>query len=160
MAPSRAARAAAVARILTGVIFIGAGIGKVAGDFVRGGFAASAREVAEGPSWPFWSVFLRSIVIPNATGFGWFVALAEIALGVSLLLGFLVRPATLGGIVLMLLVLFGQSHVPGKEWTTWVTAGLTTKFALLLLWLLFIVDAGRGWGLDARLRKGPRLRLR
>jgi hypothetical protein len=37
-----------------------------------------------------------------------------------------------------------------------VTAGLTTKFALLLLWLLFLADAGRIWSLDARLRKRAR----
>ena len=38
----------------------------------------------------------------------------------------------------------------------WITAGLTPKFAFLLLLLLCAVDAGRVWGLDGRRRKSPR----
>ena len=58
----------------------------------------------------------------------------------------------------MALILLGQTHVTKGGWEAWVTAGLTAKFALLLLWLLFLEDAGRAWGLDARLRRGPRRR--
>jgi uncharacterized membrane protein YphA (DoxX/SURF4 family) len=97
-------------------------------------------------------------VIPNATGFGWFFALAELTLGVALILGLLTRAAAVGGILLMVILLLGQTDVRKGRWTEWVTAGLPTKFALLLLWLLFLADAGRVWGIDARLRRRPRAR--
>lgn len=145
----------AIVRIVTGVIFVAEGVSKIRGDFVRGGFAESVRETA-GHSWAFWASFLRSVVLPNAGAFGWFFALAELALGIALVLGFLTRAAAVGGVLLMLILLLGQTNVGGGSWEDWVTAGLTSKFALLLLWLLFLADAGRVWGLDARLRRGPR----
>jgi thiosulfate dehydrogenase [quinone] large subunit len=145
----------AIARILTGVIFVAEGWGKIAGEFVRGGFAESVRETA-GHAWPFWSSFLRSAVLPNAGAFSWFFAVAELALGIALVFGFLTRIAAVGGMLLMVILLLGQTNVGEGSWEKWVTAGLTSKFALLLLWLLFLADAGRDWGLDARLRRRPR----
>ncbi len=158
MASTRPAYAVAIVRIATGVIFLAEGFSKITGNFVRGGFAESAREIASGRAWPLWSGFLRAIVIPNATGFGWFFALAELALGVALILGFLTRAAAVGGILLMVILLLGQTDVRKEGWTEWITAGLPTKFALLLLWLLFLADAGRVWGIDARFRRRPRAR--
>ncbi|HEX9303652.1 MAG TPA: DoxX family protein [Thermoanaerobaculia bacterium] len=158
MASTRTAYSVAIVRIVTGVIFFAEGFSKITGDFVQGGFVQSAREMAAGKAWPFWSGFLKSVVIPNATGFGWFFALAELALGVALILGFLARAAAVGGILLMVILLLGQTDVRKGGWTEWVTAGLPTKFALLLLWLLFLADAGRVWGIDARVGRRPRAR--
>lgn len=157
VSPSRAAHGVALARILTGIIFVAEGVSKIRGEFVRGGFADSVREIAE-RAWPFWASFLRSTVLPHAAAFGWFFAIAELALGIALVLGLLTRIAAIGGMLLMVLILLGQTHVTKGGWEAWVTAGLTAKFALLLLWLLFLEDAGRAWGLDARLRRGPRRR--
>lgn len=158
---SRSSKGVAVVRILTGVVFIAEGWAKIAGVFVRGGFAESVREAASGKAWPFWSSFLHRVVLPNAGAFAWFFALAELALGLALLLGLLTRPAAAGGVVLMLILLLGQTNVAGSTWDQWVTAGLTAKFALLLLGVLFLTDAGRVWGMDAKLRKAhPRLRAR
>jgi thiosulfate dehydrogenase [quinone] large subunit len=158
MASTRTAYPVAIVRIVTGVIFFAEGFSKVTSDFVRGGFAQSAREMAAGKAWSFWSAFLRAVVIPNATTFGWFFALAELALGVALIFGFLTRPAAVGGILLMVILLLGQTDVRKGGWTQWVTAGLPTKFALLLLWLLFLADAGSVSGIDSRLRRRPRAR--
>jgi thiosulfate dehydrogenase [quinone] large subunit len=151
------ARGVAIARILTGVIFVAEGVSKIRGEFVRSGFAESVRETA-GHAWPFWASFLRSTVLPNAGAFGWFFAIAELALGIALVLGLLTRVAAAGGMLLMVILLLGQTRVTEGGWEAWVTAGLVSKFALLLLWLLFLADAGRTWGLDARLRRGPRRR--
>jgi thiosulfate dehydrogenase [quinone] large subunit len=156
MTATRTGRAIAIVRILTGAIFVAEGWGKIAGHFVRGGFAESVRETASGGAWPFWSSFLRSVVLPNASAFAWFVAAAELALGTALVLGLLTRAAAVGGILLMSILLLGQTNVGRADWTRWVTAGLTSKFALLLLWLLFLTDAGRAWALDARLRERKR----
>ena len=153
------ARLAAAARIATGVLFVAEGAGKLAGNFVRGGFASSAKEMAR-VSWPFWRFFLQSVVVPHAGIFGWVFALAELAVGIGLLLGFAARAAAAGGAALMVAILLGQSYVPGAKWDGWITAGLTTKFALLLLLLILASDAGRVWGLDGRLRRTPHLRRR
>jgi thiosulfate dehydrogenase [quinone] large subunit len=156
MTSSRTAHAVAIVRVLTGVIFVAEGWGKIAGEFVRGGFAESVRKTAADGAWPFWSSFLRSVVLPNASAFAWFFAAAELALGIALVLGLLTRAAAVGGILLMVILLLGQTNVGRADWTRWVTAGLTSKFALLLLWLLLLTDAGRAFSLDARLRERKR----
>ncbi len=158
MTPGQARLAAAV-RIATGVLFAAEGAAKLAGDFVRGGFASSAGETARA-SWPFWRSFLESVVLPRAGIFGWAFAFAELAVGIGLLLGLATRAAAAGGAALMITILLGQSCVPGAKWDRWITAGLTTKFALLLLLLLFASDAGRVWGMDGRLKKGAAPRRR
>ena len=152
-------RLAAGVRIATGAIFVAEGAGKVTGDFVRGGFAQSAGDMAR-ESWPFWRSFLESVVVPRAGVCGWVFAVSELAVGIGLFLGLATRAAAAGGAALMIAILLGQSYVPGGNWEKWITAGLTTKFALLLFLLLLSANAGRVWGLDGRLRKGANLRRR
>jgi uncharacterized membrane protein YphA (DoxX/SURF4 family) len=158
MAPGEARLAAAV-RIATGALFAAEGAGKLAGDFVHGGFAVSAKEMAR-VSWPFWQSFLQSLVLPHAGVFAWFFAFAELAVGIGLLLGLATRGAAAGGAALMVTILLGQSYVPGAKWDNWITAGLTTKFALLLLLLILASNPGRVWGMDGRLKRTPSLRRR
>ena len=149
-------RTAAVIRILTGLIFLAEGWSKLKGEFVRGGFAASVQEMAAG-TWPFWKHVLETIVAPRAEVFGWAFALGELAVGIGLILGLFTRVAAGGGMALMLLVLLGSGRAePGATWDTWVTAGLTAKFALLLLALLFAVNPGRVLGLDGAISKRRR----
>ncbi|MEP6800701.1 MAG: DoxX family protein [Acidobacteriota bacterium] len=145
-----AARLAALVRICTGVIFIAEGLGKILGEFVHGGFAKSASGMMK-EAWPFWRGILQTVILPHAGVFSWIVAVGELALGISLLLGLWTRVSTACGSLLMLSILLGQSYAgTGASWDKWITAGLTTKFALLLLLLLFAADAGRVWGLDGR----------
>src|SRR5207253_2494896 len=123
MASTRTASSVAIVRIATGVIFFAEGFSKITGEFVRGGFAGSAREMAAGKAWPFWSHFLRAVVIPNASGFGWFFALAELALGVALILGLLTRAAAIGGRLPMGILLLGQAGRHTAAWATCVPQG-------------------------------------
>ena|SRR5215470_16228314 len=155
---SAGARLAALVRMLTGVIFIASGYGKATGPFVKGGFAKSAEQLAR-DGWPFWSAFLKSTVLPHAEVFGWIVALGELAVGIGLLLGFLTRIAAVCGALLLLTILLGQSYVPGSTWDHWITAGLTTKFALLLLLLIAAIGYA-AWGLDGVVRRPKHVRLR
>lgn len=143
-------RLAALVRIVTGVLFVAEGYGKISGRFVRGGFAASAAAM-RAEAWPFWRSFLMSVVLPHAAVFAWVIALGELALGIALLVGLWTRIAALAGALLMLTILLGQSYVSGSPWAGWITAGLTTKFALLLLLLIAAVGHG-AWGLDGRRR--------
>lgn len=153
-------RLAALVRILTGMIFVAEGLGKILGPFVRGGFAKQTTEMLS-QAWPFWRAFLKGVVLPNASAFGWLVAVGELAVGLALLLGLWTRFAAAAGAALMLSILLCQSD-PGRgaSWDRWITAGLTTKFALLLLLLLAATDAGRLWGVDARRGAGGRRGIR
>jgi uncharacterized membrane protein YphA (DoxX/SURF4 family) len=145
------ARLAAIARVLTGVIFIAEGFGKITGKFVQGGFAKSASGM-ETESWPFWKALLTSVVVPHASLFAWVVAIGELLLGIALVLGVLTRIAAAAGILLLMTILLGQTYVPGSSWAGWITAGLTTKFAILLLLLIAAVGYG-AWGVDGRRKR-------
>ena len=151
-----AARAAAAVRVATGVIFIAEGYSKASGDFVRGGFGGRVRETAS-KAWPVWAGFLRDVVLPNAAAIGWLVAAGELAVGIGLVLGLWTRAAGAGGALLVLTFLLGQFYAPGGSWADWIIAGLVSKFALLLLVLLALVDAGKTWGMDGRVRRRRRL---
>ena len=145
-------RTAAIVRILTGVLFVAEGLSKISGPFVRGGFAGQVGEIAAG-SFPFWKRFLETAVVPRAGLFAWVVALGELAVGVGLLAGFLTRVAAAGGALLTLAFALGEARPgPGASWGDWITSGLTPKFAFLLLLLLFAVNPGTVWALDARSR--------
>ena len=145
-------RAAAIVRILTGVLFVAEGLSKISGTFVRGGFADHVGGIAAG-SFPFWRRFLEAVVVPRPGLFAWVIALGELAVGVGLLLGYLTRVAAAGGSLLMLAIALGQLRPdPGAPWGDWITSGLTPKFAFLLLVLLFVVHPGTVWGLDGSRR--------
>ena len=149
-------RLAAIVRILTGVLFVAEGLSKVTGDFVTGEFAKDVPKIAA-RSFPFWRHFLEGVVLPHAAVFAWVVALGELAVGIGLLVGLLTRVAAAGGALLMLSIALGQAKPgAGASWDDWITAGLTTKFACLLLLMLFAADAGRVWGFDGGRRKSPR----
>ena len=150
-----ASRVLALARVATGAIFLALGYGKVTGKFVRGDFASDAREMAA-KAWRQWGRVLHAVVVPNAGGFAWLIAAGEIAVGVALLLGLWTRVAAIAGSLLVLAILLGQFWVRGEPWNAWVTAGLTSKFAILALVVLAATDAGRVWGMDgARLFRTP-----
>ncbi len=64
------------------------------------GFAAVFGRWAKGNPYPFMADFLNGFAIPNAAAVFTFVAVAEFLVGIALLLGFLVRPASVGGIIM------------------------------------------------------------
>jgi uncharacterized membrane protein YphA (DoxX/SURF4 family) len=149
-------RLTAIVRILTGILFVAEGLSKVTGDFVTGEFAKEVPQIAA-RSFPFWRHFLEAVVVPHATVFAWVVALGELAVGLGLIAGLLTRVAAGGGALLMLSITVGAAKpAAGATWDDWITAGLTSKFACLLLLALFAADAGRVWGFDGRRRKAPR----
>lgn len=149
-------RLTAIVRILTGVLFVAEGLSKVTGDFVTGGFAKEVPQIAA-RSFPFWRHFLEAVVVPHAAVFAWVVALGELAVGLGLIAGLLTRVAAAGGALLMVSIALGAAKpAAGAAWDDWITAGLTPKFACLLLLTLFAADAGKVWGFDGRRRKASR----
>lgn len=145
-------RTLAFSRIAMGALFAAEGFAKLTGRFVRGGFASTVAEAVKG-SYPFWRPVLRSLVAPHPDLFAWTIAVGEALLGVSLLLGFLVRVASTAGILLVLSIGLSTA-VPGAgaPWAAWITAWLTPGSCILLLLIFAVSDAGKRWGIDARRR--------
>ena len=154
MQASSASRSIAAARIVAGAIFACSGFAKATGPFVGSGFAKSAAEMAR-EGYPFWRPLLQRVVLPHPGPFAWAVALGELAIGLSLLSGFLVRWASVSGIVLMLAIGFGGAWPgPHAEWHEYVTAWLVPAGYACLFLIFAAADAGRLWGLDGRRRGG------
>ena len=73
-------------------------------------------------------------------------------MGVSLLVGFWVRPASVLGILFPINLTLAAWWEPGHGAPLWRYFGarLDTLPLMLLLVIFFAADAGRVWGLDAR----------
>ena len=108
------ARALAVLRIGVGLFFLIFGEYKVFGTqfTLRGGFQFWINKFLEQGAYPFMAPILRGFVLPHATPIAFLVAYGEFAIGLALVCGLLVRAASLGGLVLMLTLLFSSDY-PG-----------------------------------------------
>jgi thiosulfate dehydrogenase [quinone] large subunit len=112
----------------------------------RSGLWAFTNGAIEYPVWDPFSAVITSLIIPNFGPFGWGVYLAEIALGVFLLLGLATRFWALVGVVqsfVIYLTIGAQPH----EWP-W-----TYVLMMLAHLALFTLAAGRVAGVDAVLRR-------
>src|SRR5580692_12903342 len=108
-------RALALLRIGVGTFFLIFGEYKVFGTqfTLHGGFQFWInRFLAEGGAYPFMVPVLRNFVLPHATPIAFLTAFGEMAIGLSLFLGILVRPASVCGAIYMLTLLF-SSNYPG-----------------------------------------------
>jgi uncharacterized membrane protein YphA (DoxX/SURF4 family) len=107
------AKAFTVLRVFTGLVWLSNGLAKVIGkasyDLGFLSFNLVTRGVAEGIARgasaktyiaPL-GAFYRVVVVPNFGFFGWFLTLAELAVGLGLLVGVLPRAAALGGLLLI-----------------------------------------------------------
>jgi uncharacterized membrane protein YphA (DoxX/SURF4 family) len=92
--------------------------------------------------------------VPHAVFFGYLVGVVEMFVGVCLLLGFWVRPASMVGILFLLNLTLAAWWEPGHGVPLWRYFGarLDTLPLLLLLIIFYAADAGQVWGLDSRRR--------
>jgi uncharacterized membrane protein YphA (DoxX/SURF4 family) len=107
------ARAFTALRIFTGLVWLTNGAAKVIGktnyDFGFVSFNLVSRGVAKGIAADAASktaiaplgAFYRDVVLPSWGFFGWFLTVAELAVGLGLILGVLPRAAALGGLLLI-----------------------------------------------------------
>ena len=149
-APS-AHRAIAAVRIATSVFFLLFGEYKVAGpEFAHGSFQKYLQDYIANTAVSFYRPILSHIVRPHAVFFGYAVGVIELIIGISLLLGFWVRPACVLGIVFLLNLTLAAWWDAGHGVPVWHYFGarLDTLPLLLLLIIFFAVDAGQFWGLD------------
>src|SRR3984885_1598800 len=93
-------------RVWLGIMWIQAGWAKLWGAenpaFLHHNGAGVAGFATHGvAAYTWWGSFLHSFVVPNAAPIGVFIAVAEFAIGIALVLGFLTPLASLGSLALL-----------------------------------------------------------
>ena len=149
---NRDARALAFLRIGVGIFFLIFGEYKVFGTqfTLGGGFQFWINKFLQGGAYPFMAPGLRGFVLPHATPIAFAVAYGEFCIGLGLVLGILVRPASVGGLVLMLLMLFSADY-PGTHAAFWQYFGASLDHSVFALcFVAFLVGrADEAWSVRA-----------
>ncbi len=133
--PKRNAKVLAGLRIAVGALFLVFGEYKVFGTqfTLHGGFQFwIQRFLTEGGAYPFMVPLLQDFVLPHSTPIAFLVAYGELAIGLALALGILVRPASVGGIIYMLTLLFASNY-PGPQAVLWQYFGASLNHLVLAL---------------------------
>ena len=94
------------------------------------------------PAFSFYANFVESVVIPNFIFFAWIIFVAELLVGLSLLIGAFTRVGAVVGLLMSLNLAIGLLEVP-NEWP-W-------SYAMMAMWhgTFLVTDAGRLWGFDS-----------
>lgn len=129
-----AARALSVLRIAVGCLFLVFAEYKVVGtQFTRhGGFQYWINQFLQDGAYPFMIPVLRNFVLPHATAIAFLVGYGELAIGISLVLGVIVRPASICGLIYMLTLLF-SSNYPGSHAPFWQYFGASLDHSVLAM---------------------------
>ena len=128
------ARALAILRIAVGILFLIFSEYKVFGTqfTLGGGFQSWINRFLDNGAYPFMVPILKSFVLPHATGIAFLVAYGELAIGIALALGILVREASVCGAVYMLTLLFSSDY-PGPNAAFWQYFGASLSHLVLAL---------------------------
>jgi thiosulfate dehydrogenase [quinone] large subunit len=124
----------ALLRIGVGILFLIFGEYKVFGTAftLHGGFQFWINKFLEAGAYPFMAPILRGFVLPHATIIAFLVAYGELAIGLALVLGILVRPASFCGLLLMLTMLFSSDY-PGAGAPFWQYFGASLSHSVFAL---------------------------
>ena len=151
------AKTIALVRIATGIIFLFFAEYKIAGPaWTSGGFEGWIHQfVNEGTAVGFYKIFLMNFVLVHPVLCAHIVAWGELAIGLSMVLGLLVRPASVAGAILMIALALSTWYAPGHGAPLWKYLGANLDhISLLFLFAIFYATrAGDVWGLDDRLRR-------
>jgi uncharacterized membrane protein YphA (DoxX/SURF4 family) len=147
------ARALGVLRIGVGIFFLIFGQYKVFGTqfTLHGGFQFWInRFLEQGGAYPFMAPILRDFVLPHATPIAFLVAYGEFAIGLALTIGVLVRPASAGGLLFMLTMLFSSDY-PGASAPTWQYFGASLSHSVFALcFVVFLLgQSAQIWSIRA-----------
>lgn len=115
-----AQKSLAALRVAIGCLFLIFAEYKVFGSqfTLRGGFQYWINLFISGGAYPLMLPVLRNFVLPHATLIAFLVAYGELAIGLSLTVGVLVRPASVCGFIYMMTLLF-SSNYPGAHAPLW-----------------------------------------
>jgi uncharacterized membrane protein YphA (DoxX/SURF4 family) len=147
----------ATVRIATSVFFLLFGQYKLFGPgFAHGGFQQYLQGFIESGAVGLYRPILANLVLPHAVFLGYVVGVVEMFIGVCLLLGIWVRPASILGVLHMLSLTLATWWEPGHGVPVWRYFGAELDhLPLLFLFIVFFVaDAGKKWGLDGWRRGG------
>ncbi len=131
-------------RIFLGALFLQQGLDKVAMGNAGLGFEPALVNfvaVAVERGYAFYTPFLESVVLPNASIFALLITWTELFVGVSLVLGFLNRYGAFMAMFLALNLALSQ----GMGLISPTVEAMTVWVAFTLM----ITAAGRSWGLDS-----------
>ncbi|PYU80362.1 MAG: hypothetical protein DMG51_15915 [Acidobacteria bacterium] len=133
-ADTRNSYSLALLRIGVGILFVIFGQYKVFGTTftLHGGFQFWINKFLEGGAYPFMAPILRGFVLPHATSIAFLVAYGELAIGLGLVLGVLVRSASFCGLLLMLTMLFSSDY-PGAGAPFWQYFGASLSHSVFAL---------------------------
>ena len=143
----------ALVRILTSILFILFGQYKLfTYAFAHGGFEQYISGFVQGQAVGFYRGILSGVVLPHPVLFAFVVGLVELLIGVSLLVGFWVRAASVLGMLHMLSLTLATWWGPGHGAPVWQYFGAELDhLPLLFLFLIFFMaNSGQTWGLDGR----------
>ena len=144
-------------RIATSVFFLLFGEYKlIAPAFAHGVFQTYLQDYIAKSAVGFYRPLLASVVLPHAVFFGYLVGVVELFIGICLLLGFWVRPASVVGILFLLNLTLAAWWEPGHGVPLWRYFGarLDTLPLLMLFIIFYVADAGKVWGLEGWRRRG------
>ena len=132
--PTRNTQALAALRIAVGLLFLIFAEYKVFGTqfTLHGGFQFWINRFLAGGVYPFMEPVLRGFVLPHATLFAFLTAYGELAIGLALLLGLWVRPASAAGLIFMLALLFSSDY-PGPHAAFWQYFGASLSHSVFAL---------------------------
>ena len=131
---TRNSYALALLRIGVGTFFLIFGQYKVFGTAftLHGGFQFWINKFLEGGAYPFMAPILRGFVLPHATSIAFLVAYGELAIGLALVPGFLVRAASSCGLLFMVTLLFSSDY-PGAGAPLWQYFGASLSHSVFAL---------------------------
>jgi thiosulfate dehydrogenase (quinone) large subunit len=148
-------RALAVLRIGVGILFLIFGEYKVFGTqfTLHGGFQFWINKFLEGGVYPFMEPVLRGFVLAHATPIAFLVAYGELAIGIALLFGILVRSASVGGLIFMLTLLVSSDY-PGAGAPFWQYFGASLSHSVFVLcFVAFLIGrANTVWSVKTLLK--------
>jgi thiosulfate dehydrogenase (quinone) large subunit len=128
------ARALTGLRIAVGILFLIFGEYKVFGAqfTVGGGFQYWINHFLAEGAYPLMVPILKNFVLPHAKPISFLVAYGEIGIGIALVLGLLVRAASVCGIIYMLSLLLSANY-PGPHAAFWQYFGASLEHLVLAL---------------------------
>ena len=141
--------AMAVARIIVGIMFLFFAQYKLMHrDFAHGGYEKYVTGFAQESAVSFYKPFLR-VTLQHPIASGYAVAVAELLIGLSMVLGFWVRPFSVLGALFMLNLVFSTWVLPAGVPPWRYLGNQLDNIPLLMLFVLFCVhNAGATFGLD------------
>jgi thiosulfate dehydrogenase [quinone] large subunit len=143
-------------RIAVGILFLILSEYKVFGTqfTLGGGFQYWINRFVADGAYPFMVPVLKNFVLPHATSIAFLSAYGEMAIGIALVLGLVVRIASACGVIYMLALLFSANY-PGPHAAFWQYFGGSLEHLVLALCFatFALTRSGELWSVRSSFQK-------